>query len=287
MQQTGRARIRVLDPGPLSMVQDLGRPGLAGLGIGRSGVCDRAAARLANALVGNSDDAAVVEVTFGGVVLQARDEVLVALAGARCEGAGHHAPFLLGAGERLRLGAPVSGLRTYVAVRGGIDSIPVLGSRAGDQLAGIGPAPLAGGDELVVGTMMAGNPVVDLAPVPEPVSGTLTVAISPGPRRDWFQDESWRRLLEATFVTTADINRVGVRLQGPTLERSRSGELPSEGMLRGAVQVPTGGQPVIFLADHPVTGGYPVIAYVDDEDVDRCAQLRPGQRLRFRQASDR
>jgi len=110
----------------------------------------------------------------------------------------------------------------------------------------------------------------------------------PGPRRDWFTDEAWASLVGRAYVVTSDSNRVGLRLDGEPLERARTDELPSEGMVRGALQVPPSGKPVLFLADHPVTGGYPVIAYVVDDDVDRCAQLRPGQTLLLRKmTSDR
>jgi allophanate hydrolase subunit 2 len=105
-----------------------------------------------------------------------------------------------------------------------------------------------------------------------------------GPRDDWFGPSAWETLTGAVYTVTSDSNRVGLRLDGPPLERVRSGELPSEGMVRGALQVPPAGTPVLFLADHPVTGGYPVVGYVVDAHVDRCAQLRPGQKLRFRPA---
>jgi biotin-dependent carboxylase-like uncharacterized protein len=274
--------VTVLDPGPLTTVQDDGRPGQAALGIGRSGACDRASYRLANRLVGNRPGAAVLEVTFGGLVLGAGADVVVATTGARCDGAPHNAPATLCAGRELRLAAPASGLRTYVAVRGGFVVPPVLGSRSTDVLAGIGPPVLAAGDQLDVGSPTGSMPGVDLAPVAEPASGQVDVRVTPGPRRDWFSATAWDVLTGAPYTASSDSNRVGVRLDGPPLERSVDGELPSEGMVRGAVQVPPAGTPVLFLADHPVTGGYPVVAYVVDDDVDRCGQLRPGQQLRFR-----
>lgn len=272
----------VEETGPLATVQDAGRPGLAAIGVGRSGACDRTSYRLANRLVGNPDGAAVLEVTLGGLVVQAETDLLVVTTGARCPGAPHNAPALVHAGDRLRLGAPAAGLRTYFAVRGGIDVRPVLGSRATDVLGGIGPDRLAAGDRLPVGSSAEELPGVDLAPVAEPTSEPLRVRVVPGPRRDWFEEEAWQQLVSGEYVAGSDSNRVGVRLEGPELARTREGELPSEGMVRGALQVPPSGRPVLFLADHPVTGGYPVIGYVADEDVDRCAQLRPGQGLRLR-----
>lgn len=272
----------VLATGPLTTVQDAGRPGHAALGIGRSGACDRASHRLANRLLGNPEDAAALEVTLGGLVLRARTDLYVVTTGARCAGpVPHNAPFLLRAGQDMRLGTPASGLRTYVAVCGGIDVAPVLGSRSTDILAGLGPPIVSAGDVLPIG---APNPMpgVDIAPIGEPPDRELSVRLLPGPRRDWFSDTAWATLTGAAYTVSTDSNRVGLRLEGAPLHRARTEELPSEGMVRGAVQVPASGQPVLFLADHPVTGGYPVIAYVTDDDIDACAQLRPGQSLRFR-----
>ncbi len=275
--------VTVLATGPLTTVQDTGRPGQAALGVGRSGACDRSSYRLANRLVGNAEDAAALEVTFGGLHLRADHEVMVVTTGARCAGSGsHNAPITLRPGDELRLGVPASGLRTYVAVRGGFGVDPVLGSRSTDVLSGLGPATLAVGDVLPVDEPRLPPPGVDLAPVPDPDSGDVTVPVSPGPRRDWFTDEAWDLLVNHGYTVTGDSNRVGVRLEGEPLTRTRNDELPSEGMVRGALQIPPSGQPVLFLADHPATGGYPVIAYVADNDVDRCGQLRPGQTLRLR-----
>ena len=275
--------LTVLESGPLTTVQDAGRVGQAALGIGRSGACDRASYRLANRLVGNVPGAAVLEVTFGGLVVRAEQGMTVATTGARCQGGtAHNAPVWLPAGAELRLGPPDSGLRTYLAVRGGIEVEPVLGSRATDILAGLGPEKVAAGDVVPVGEPSGDMPSVDVAPVDDPAGGELVVRVLPGPRRDWFAGDAWASLTDQVYAVSNDCDRVGVRLEGVPLERSRTGELPSEGMMRGALQVPPSGTPVLFLADHPVTGGYPVIGYVVDADVDRCAQLRPGQTLRFR-----
>lgn len=273
--------LTVVDAGALTTVQDFGRPGQSALGVGRSGACDREGHRLANALVGNHPTLATLEVTFGGLVVTTDEDVVVVTAGARCPGAPHLAPTYLREGQELRLGIPAAGLRTYVAVRGGIDVEPVLGSRATDMLSGLGPTVVETGDRLAVGITPRPMPGVDVAPVPEPTNDLLVVPVTTGPRRDWFDDEAWRLFLSQTYVVDSQSNRVGVRLQGEPLARARQGELISEGMLRGAVQIPPSGLPVLFLADHPVTGGYPVVAYVDDEAVDRCAQLRPGQEVRF------
>ncbi|GAB3200044.1 biotin-dependent carboxyltransferase family protein [Geodermatophilus arenarius] len=275
--------LTVLSPGPLTTVQDRGRPGLGGIGVGRSGAADRAAAALANRLVGNDPAAAVLEVTLGGLVVRAGADLLVVTTGARCPGSPvHAAPGLLRAGAALALGTPAAGLRTYLAVRGGIAVPPVLGSRSTDVLSGLGPAPLRAGDVLPAGDAAGPLPGVDLAPVADPPAGEVTVRLLPGPRADWLTGAALDALGSAAWTVTAQSNRVGLRLAGPRLDRAVGGELASEGLVRGAVQVPPSGQPVLFLADAPVTGGYPVAGYVADGDVDRCAQLRPGQSLRLR-----
>jgi biotin-dependent carboxylase-like uncharacterized protein len=275
--------VTVLATGTSTTLQDAGRPGQAALGIGRSGACDRASYRLANRLVGNVEEAAVLEVTFGGLHLRADDDVMIATTGARCTGARpHNAPMYLRAGQELQLGSPAAGLRTYVAVRGGFGAEPVLGSRSTDVLSGLGPEPISAGDVLVICEPELPVPGVDLAPVRDPSQEDVTVRVVPGPRQDWFTDESWASLLREPYTVTPDSNRVGLRLDGRPLQRTRTEELPSEGMVRGALQIPPSGTPVLFLADHPVTGGYPVIGYVEDDDVDSCGQLQPGQAVRFR-----
>jgi biotin-dependent carboxylase-like uncharacterized protein len=278
-----RRALEVVRPGPFTTVQDGGRPGQAALGVGRSGACDRQAYALANRLVGNQPGAAVLEVTFGGLEVRARGDLLVATAGARCAGPWPHAaPTRLRDGDVLRLGPPVTGVRTCVAVRGGLDVAPVLGARATDVLAGLGPPVPGPGDVLPVGPATGPLPLVDVAAVAEPAAGEVALTVGPGPRRDWFDDGAWSQLLATRWEVTSDSNRVGLRLDGPPLVRAREGELPSEGMVRGAVQVPPSGLPVLFLSDCPVTGGYPVIAYVVDADVDLAAQLRPGQGAHLR-----
>ena len=275
--------LTVLATGLLTTVQDAGRPGLAHLGVAPSGACDRSSYELANRLVGNDSGAAVLEVTNGGLQLRAEHDVLVVTTGARCIGPfPHNAPTPLGAGQTLRLGSPATGMRTYLAVRGGFTLDPVLGSRSTDLLSGLGPAPVRSGDALVVGEGAAAMPPVDIAPVADPEGGMVSVSVLPGPRLDWLTGQAWALLVGQAYRVTSDSNRVGLRLDGVPLERARDCELASEAMVRGALQIPPSGRPVLFLADHPVTGGYPVMAYVIDDDVDRCAQLRPGQSVRFR-----
>ncbi len=282
--------LEVLATGALALVEDLGRPGLAASGVGCSGAADRASLRLGNRLVANPEDAAAIEVVFGGLAVRAgqgnRRPLTVALTGAAAPAdvdgtpVGHHALLTLRPGQVLRLATPPTGLRTYVAVRGGIAVRPVLGSRSTDVLAGLGPPALEPGHELPVGVEPAGVPLLDVAPVAPPPGGTVLLRAMAGPRADRLTDLA--DLTCATWTASSRSDRVGMRLEGAKLERTGSGELPSEGMVRGALQVPPGGEPVLFLADHPVTGGYPVAAVVLDADVDRAAQVRPGQAVRFR-----
>lgn len=287
---TGRV-LGVVATGPLTTVQDLGRPGLAALGVGQSGAADADALRLANRLVGNPEGHAGLEVTFGGLEVRGHGGMYVALAGAPCPMAvdgrqvAPYGPVWLPDGATLRLDAPPCGLRSYLAVRGGIEVPPVLGSRATDTLAGLGPAPLAPGDQVPVGMPGAAMPGVDLATVRRPEHGEVRLRVVLGPRDDWFTSDARRALLSESYEVTAESNRVGMRLAGPALERARDGELSSEGMVCGALQVPPSGQPTLFLADHPVTGGYPVIATVVADDIGPASQARPGQVLRFTHAN--
>lgn len=183
------------------------------------------------------------------------------------------------AGSELSLGTPAAGLRTYLAVRGGIDVTAVLGSRSTDTLSGIGPPPLGAGMVLPVGPAPAAYPTVEHAPVAAPTNDEVLLHAMLGPRADWVRNAE--QLATTAWTASGRSDRVGMRLEGVALERAREDELPSEGLVRGAVQVPPSGAPVLFLADHPVTGGYPVVAVVLDADVDRAAQVRPGHRVRF------
>jgi biotin-dependent carboxylase-like uncharacterized protein len=277
--------LEVVAVGALALVEDLGRPGHGASGVGRSGAADRAALRLANRLVANPEGAAGVEVVFGGLAVRATAPLTIALAGAPAppdvDGTpvAHHALVDLRPGQVLRLGVPATGLRTYLAVRGGVDVPPVLGSRSTDTLSGLGPEKLQEGTVLPVGPEPEALPLLDVAPVPEPPGGPVTLRAVLGPRVEFLADPE--ELTGTEWVASSRSDRVGMRLEGGQLQRRDDAELPSEGMVRGAVQLPPGGQPVVFLADHPVTGGYPVVATVCDADVDRAAQIRPGQAVRF------
>jgi biotin-dependent carboxylase-like uncharacterized protein len=291
----------VVRPGPMTVLKDDGRPGHAYQGVGPSGAVDRSAYARANALVGNPPGAAVLECTLGGlrvvfdapaiVVLTGTDAVL-SVDGRR---AGAEEVVTVPAGATVAVTTPKRGLRSYLAVRGGFAVPPVLGSCSTDQMAGVGPARPAAGDVLPIGS----GPVVDsevllgssaagshsaLAPA---VVGEGPLEVDLGPREDWFTADAVATFLTAEFTVSPASNSVGLRLDGPVLARARSDELPSEGVVRGSVQVPPDGKPIIFQADHPLTGGYPVIAVLTPEAADRAAQARPGAKVRFRTPPER
>jgi len=333
--------ITIVDPGMQMLIEDLGRPGNASVGAGRSGALDRAALRLGNRLLGNDESVAALELLYGGAQLRFERPTWFAITGARGRlelGSGGEAagaggagpadtevddtevddtdraapadpadgiprsarrlvepdtPIRAEAGETLSIGPAEAGMRYVLAVRGGILARDVLGSRSRDTGAGIGPAPLVAGDLVQIAPNPgAGIPPVDALTVPAPPTDTIVVHVRPGPRADWFAAEAITRFYETEWRVSADSDRIGVRLtppairsgDSPYLRRVNSDELPSEAMVPGGIQVPPNGAPVVLLADHPVTGGYPVIAVVADADLDLFAQLRPGQGVRFRHA---
>lgn len=280
------ARLEVLHPGALTTVQDLGRPGLAHLGIPCSGAADRESLRLANRLVGNPEDAACLETTLVGPRLRLLDQCTVALTGALVEATADgrplamNAPTKLPAGTVLELGSASVGLRTYVAFRGGIVCEQWFGSSSADLLTGLGPPPLAAGQELQVGEEAPEYPNVAVAPVPAP-EATARLELVRGPRSDCFSPAAFEALLSLEFRVSTDSNRIGVRLEGPPLERVGGHDLRSEGIAHGSLQVPPSGQPILLMPDHPTTGGYPVIAVVRSSHLAAAGQLRPGQPVRF------
>lgn len=248
--------IEVRSWGIAGSVVDAGRPGRAWLGAARGGAVDLASLRLVNRVVGNGPDAPALE-SSGGLSFAVLVPTLVAVVGAVADVAVSGGPplgwgnaVLLPAGAEVRIGRLLDGARVYVGVRGGV-----------------------GGD-----TPPVGDPLVHAVPRP-PLHAV--VGIWPGPRLDWFAPDTWTVLDRAEFVVTST-SRVGARLRGPALVRRRAGELPSEGMVEGAVQVPPDGNPIVMLADHPATGGYPVIAVVDVADIPALAQAAPGTSLRLR-----
>jgi len=264
-----RASIEVLDAGIATTLQDRGRPGLAHLGIPPAGAVDPRLAALTNRLVGNPVEAALIE-TCGNFVMRVSAAVLIATSSEL-------APLSLASGDRHRTAVDPDRLWQYVAVRGGIDAVEVLGSRSTDTLSGLGPAVLTAGDVLAVGPEPRTQVAVDQAPR----SDAANVArVGPGPRVDWFEPACFERLVAGAWIVS-DSSRIGVRLRGVTLPRRVTTDLPSEGLVRGAIQVPPDSDPVMMLADHPTTGGYPVIAVVHPDDVTTVAQTPPGGSVRF------
>ncbi|WP_340383302.1 biotin-dependent carboxyltransferase family protein [Streptomyces sp. SS7] len=282
---TDRA-LSVVRAGALTTVQDQGRPGHAHLGVPRSGALDAPAAALVNRLVGNPPGAAVLETTVNGCALRPRCAVTVAVGGAPCpvtvngRPVAWGAPVRVPAGAVLDVGPAVSGLRGYVGVSGGVTVEPVLGSRSTDLLSGLGPAPLTDGTVLPLGPEPAAHARVDVAPQAAPPA-ELVLRVTLGPRADWFTPEAVGVFTTRAYRVSPASNRIGLRTEGPVLERALPGELASEGMVLGAVQVPPDGQPVVFLADHPTTGGYPVIGVVRAADLPAAAQAVPGTPVRF------
>ncbi|MFI9239879.1 biotin-dependent carboxyltransferase family protein [Streptomyces sp. NPDC053079] len=279
--------VTVVRAGALTTVQDLGRPGHAHLGVPRSGALDQPAHRLANRLAGNPEDCATLETTLNGCAVRTGAAVTVAVTGAPCPVRVDGRPVAWGAAVRVPAGAvldvgpPSAGVRSYVAFAGGVAVPPVLGSRSRDLLSGLGPEPLADGVPLPLGTPYGPSTGADAVPWPAPPAGELVLPLVPGPRDDWFAQEAPAVLAGGGFRVSPASNRIGLRTEGPALVRSRAGELPSEGMVLGAVQVPPDGHPVVFLADHPTTGGYPVIGVVPEPALAAAAQALPGTPVRF------
>lgn len=275
--------IRVVESSGSTLVQDLGRPGLSDWGVGPSGVFDRAAFCHANLLLGNDPDAAVLEHFGGPLALLATRDHAVAVTGALGPVSVDDRPVSTGEVVRLparsvlRLGIPTVGLRFLVGVAGGFDATPVLGSRSRDTLAGLGPEPVLAGTKLPVGftsAMAWSGSVPRLLP-----SGEFRLRVVLGPRDDWFTAASIERLFTSTWRVDSLAGRVGIRLNGPQIERTRRDELLSEGVVRGSIQVANSGLPIVLGPDHPVTGGYPVIGVVVDSDTDLLAHASPGDTI--------
>ncbi|MBS4100724.1 5-oxoprolinase subunit B/C family protein [Tsukamurella paurometabola] len=282
----------VRETGLQSLVEDRGRPGRAGVGVTRSGAADRGALRQANRLVGNPRGAAAIENAGGGVELVAVGDQVLAVTGADAplvvESPDGHwravergRPFALDDGDLLEVGPVTAGLRVVIAVRGGVDVPAVLGSRSTDTLANLGPAPVTAGDVLPVGRAPR-TAVGEPEPVPEVPDGSRPTVLDVlrGPDAELFPDGAWEHLLEERWEVTPNSDRVGVRLTGEPLARA-DGEVQSQALVPGAIQVPPSGQPVVFVVDHPTTGGYPVLAVVAEHHLDLLAQLPLGSPVRF------
>lgn len=279
--------IEIVEAGPQTTVQDLGRPGFGRWGIPASGAADRASLRLVNRLVGNAESAAGLEILLGPFVAVFHESTTVALSGARV--AAHldgrpitsDGPVGVRPASRLDLGSASDGVRIYLGVRGGLDTPVELGSRSSDTQSRIGLPPLRNGTRLAIAADRLKMPGVDFAPR-APLPDVFELDLVPGPRADWFAPDAVDVLYSSTYRVTADCDRVGLRLTGPALPRLDARELPSEGVVRGAVEVLPTGQPVLLLVDYPTTCGYPVIGVVEPGSLDLAGQAGPGRRLRFR-----
>jgi biotin-dependent carboxylase-like uncharacterized protein len=283
--------LEVLRAGPLTTVQDLGRPGWGSIGVPPGGAADSLALRLANRLVGNPDGAAGLEMTLTGPELGFAADAWVALAGSRfaatLEGSPvpHARALMVRVGQTLDVGRTLEGARAFLAVRGGLDVLPVLGSRSTFVVGGFGGIdgrPLRRGDRLPVGTIPAGARPLAAREALLPVyaaDGVLRVIL--GPQLDRFAAEATDALLSGTYRVSTSSDRVGLRLEGPRLAHRGAADLLPEGIVCGALQVPGDGQPILLGRDHPTTGGYAKIATVIAADLWRLGQAKPGDRLRF------
>ncbi|GAB3939523.1 carboxyltransferase domain-containing protein [Corynebacterium tapiri] len=270
--------LTIEDAGAQSLIQDLGRAGHGHVGVTESGAADREAHRAANEAVGNWARAATIE-NVGGMNLRVEKEACLAVTGGgrvllNNKDASLGTPLVVKAGDVVAI-EPAGGLRSYIALRGGVDAPLQLGSRSTDVLSGLGPAPLTAGSQIAAADDIAHTANA----VANPSRSCTVLRCIAGPRADWIVGGA-EALCSRQWTVTPASNRVGVRLAGRSLERAIHKELPSEGVVAGSIQIPGDGNPVIFLRDHPVTGGYPVAAVVIAEDLDAAAQLRPGDAFR-------
>ncbi len=283
--------IRVLEPGALTTVQDLGRSGQLRYGVPPSGPVDRAAFVVANRLVGNGDDAAGLECTILGPRFEVETACALAVTGAEMPLTinGAEAPawttLRLKPGDVVKVGVARAGVRAYLAFSGGVDVVPVLGSRSTylrGRLGGFGGRALRKEDR--VGLFPAPLPaprrarprvVTDLSPEPE-------IRVVLGPQAERFTDEGIRTLLGSDYEMLPQSDRMGARLRGPRIAHARGPDIISDGIALGSIQVPGDGQPIALLVDRQSTGGYTKVATVCSFDIGRLGQVKPGHRLRFR-----
>jgi len=282
--------LTIVKPGMLSTVQDLGRRGRAALGIPPCGAMDELALRVANRLVGNADERAAIEITLGGPEIRFDEETLVAIAGSRfeCEIDGRAMPhgetIAVAAGATLAIGRSLEGARAIVAVAGGIDVAPVLGSRSTFLRGGFGGVDgraLKAGDRLRLGASgrrKRRRLRRDALPRYEPRAALRVVE---GPQSDAFTTSGRRTFLVSRYRVSPRSDRMGLRLDGPAIELAANADLLPEGIAPGAIQVPGDGQPIVLGVDRPTTGGYTKIATVVTADLWKTAQAKPGDEVGF------
>lgn len=281
--------LRVVKPGMLTTVQDLGRRGYQGLGVPVSGPMDAYSHRLANQLVGNAADAAALEVTLMGPELVADGDITCAITGADIavaingRPAPMNEPFMLRSGQSLKWGHRISGARQALAVRGGFDVPATLGSRATHLTSRMGPLggrALRSGDVLPIGAPRDDPRVLNGHPLAIPLGGAR-LRLLPAVHRERFTDDAWGLLRHARFTISAQSNRMGYRLDGPALGHAAAADILSEAMPLGAIQVPASGQPILLLAERATTGGYATIGCVITADIPLAGQLAPGDWIEF------
>ena len=282
--------ILVRRPGLLSTVQDLGRWGHQALGVPVAGPMDTYSHRLANLLVGNTPGAAAIEITLIGPELVFNAAALIAICGAEFDvtandqAVPHATAVGLGAGTRLQFGRRHAGARAYLAIAGGLQTPVLLGSRAThlvSAMGGVNGRPLRAGDRLEC-IAYAGPATLRRAPYTTlPSASRARVRVLPGPQADWFSEEARATLTSVKFLVSPRSNRMGYRLEGPPLARSRNDEPISEPLAFGAIQVPAAGEPILLMADRQTAGGYPKIASVIAADLPVAGQLAPGDAIEF------
>ena len=284
------AALHVVKPGLLTTVQDLGRYGHQASGVPVAGPMDSFSHRLANQLAGNMPDAATLEVTLIGPDLIVDADTTIAIAGAQFEvtcddrPVGSGASFAVSRGQRLKFGRIVQGARAYLAVAGGIQTPPVLGSRAThlvSSMGGLNGRALQSGDRVPIGNTPQPRPQRKSVGLTLPSKGRALLRVMPGPQADWFQGDALRAIASVSFRISPQSNRMGYRLQGPPLVRAREDELISEPLGIGAIQVPAAGEPILLMADRQTAGGYPKIGYVIAADLPIAGQLAPGDFIEF------
>lgn len=283
----------VIRPGMLTTVQDLGRWGYQHSGVPVAGPMDSYSHRLANQLVGNDSAAAALEITLIGPELEASEPTTCVVQGARFDATVNGKPvdvtrpFVIPAGQRLRFGGRESGSRATVAVLGGFDLPTEFGSRATSLVSGIGPfngRPLQAGDVLPVGTSTRSTHVTNGRPLTMPEGGAILRVIR-GPHDSRFTPAALQQLFTGRFTITPESNRMGYRLEGPSLVRSETADILSDATPVGSLQVPPSGQPILLMADRQTTGGYPKIGTVITADLSTAGQLVPGDWIEFRECS--
>ncbi|HYE85605.1 MAG TPA: biotin-dependent carboxyltransferase family protein [Vicinamibacterales bacterium] len=282
--------LHIVKPGLLTTVQDLGRHGHQASGVPVAGPMDTFSHRLANQLAGNAPDAATLEITLIGPELTVDVDTTMAIAGAHFEVTCDERPVNVGAsfqmlrGQRLKFGKLLQGARAYLAVAGGVQTPPVLGSRAThlvSRMGGLSGRALVAGDDVPIGSSPSPRPARKAQGLMLPTKGRALLRVMPGPQADWFEADALKTIAGVSFRISPQSNRMGYRLQGPPLVRSREGELISEPLGIGAIQIPSAGEPILLMADRQTAGGYPKIGYVISADLPLAGQLAPGDFIEF------